>query len=387
MGWTHRDRILAALNHEMADRVPMDLGGAEFTSLTYPAYEKLKVHLGLEHETKLMSIINSVAIPDESVLQLFDIDTRCVLPGAYEGGRDRWPDDNVHVDIFDVTWRRSVGTDDVHFIHVDGPFYEGKPTVEAVEAFDWPDPNNPGLLKGVAERVRDIKASGDYAICLYLPGGVLHRGYAMRGFETFLKDLYKNRDFVCRLMDKLADFWVRVAENVMRAVGPENVDVVFMGEDLGTQNGSMFDPDAIYAHLIKPHHRRMVETVKSDADARVCFHCCGSAYHFIDHLIDIGVDALNPVQVTAKNMEPERLKAEFGERISFWGGINTQRILPHGTPDEVRAETRRIIDILGRDGGYILNPVHNIQPEVPSENVVAMFNEGRTYPYRRKAAW
>ena len=101
----------------------------------------------------------------------------------------------------------------------------------------------------------------------------------------------------------------------------------------------------------------------------------------------IGVDALNPVQVTAKNMEPERLKAEFGERISFWGGINTQRILPHGTPDEVRAETRRIIDILGRDGGYILNPVHNIQPEVPSENVVAMFNEGRTYPYRRKAAW
>ena len=386
MSWTHRDRILAALNHEMADRVPMDLGGAEFTSLTYPAYERLKAHLGLKHETRLMSVINSVVIPDETILRRFDIDTRCALPGAYEGGHQRWIDDNTYVDIFNVTWKRTVGTDDVHFLHVDGPFYQGKPTVEAVEAFAWPDPNNPGHVKGIRERIEAIKRSGDYAVCLYLPGGVLHRGYAMRGFETFLKDLYKNREFVCRLMDKLADFWVGVAEKALDAAGRDNIDVVYFGEDLGTQNGSMFDPDAIYARYIKPHHRRMVETVKSGTHAKVCFHCCGSAYHFIDHLIEIGVDALNPVQVTAKNMEPERLKAEFGDRISFWGGINTQRILPYGTADEVRAETRRIIDILDRDGGYVLNSVHNIQPEVPPENVVAMFDEGRTYPYRGRAA-
>lgn len=143
----------------------------------------------------------------------------------------------------------------------------------------------------------------------------------------------------------------------------------------------MFDPDNIYAKYIKPHHRRMVETVKSLSDVKVCFHCCGSAYPFIDHLIDIGVDALNPVQVTAKNMEPERLKEDFGDRISFWGGINTQRILPFGTKQEVIDETRRIIDILGKGGGYILNAVHNIQVEVPSENIVAMFDTGRAHSY------
>jgi uroporphyrinogen decarboxylase len=120
-------------------------------------------------------------------------------------------------------------------------------------------------------------------------------------------------------------------------------------------------------------------------DAKLLFHCCGSAYHFIDHLIDMGVDALNPVQVTARNMEPERLKAEFGDRISFWGGINTQRLLPYGTPAEVTAETRRVIDILGRGGGYVVNSVHNIQPGVPPENIVAMFDEARNHGYDKAA--
>jgi uroporphyrinogen decarboxylase len=145
----------------------------------------------------------------------------------------------------------------------------------------------------------------------------------------------------------------------------------------------MFDPDGVYANLIKPRHRRMVEAVKANSEAKVVFHSCGSAYQFIDHLIDIGVDALNPVQVTARNMEPERLKGEFGDRITFWGGINTQRILPFGTPEEVAAETRHIIDVLGRGGGYVLNSVHNIQPEVPPENIVAMLDTGRTYHYAK----
>ena len=382
MGWTHRERLLAALNHEEADRVPIDLGGAEFTSLTIPAYEKLKKHLGMDHETKPMSVIHQVVHPDESVLGLFDVDTRSVLPGGYAGERDRWVDENCYVDIFDVTWKRSAGPEESHFLHKDGPFHEGKLTTEMIEAFDWPDGDNPGLTVGVAERVREIKALGeDHAVCLYLPGGVIHRGYAMRGFETFLKDLYKNRQAVCLLMEKLCDFWVRTAENVIQAAGPENIDVVYFGEDLGTQDGCMFDPEGIYAPFIKPHHRRMVETVKSLADVKVCFHCCGSAYHFIDHLIDVGVDALNPVQVTARNMEPERLKEEFGDRISFWGGINSQEILPFASPDEVAEETRRIIGILGKGGGYVLNSVHNIQAEVPPANVVAMFETGRDHRY------
>jgi uroporphyrinogen decarboxylase len=383
MTWTHRDRILAALDHEQPDRVPIDFGGAEFTTITLSAYERLKTHLGITEPTEPMSIIHSVAHPTESILERFGVDTRNIQPGAYRGGVDHWTDDNNYVDMFGVLWKRTEKDVDQHFLHRDGPFYGGQLTVERVEECNWPDGSNPGLGEGVAERVQQIQSRGDHAICLYLPGGVIHRGYAMRGFEAYLKDLYKAPEALERLMDKLCDFWCDTAETMVAAAGPKNVDIVYFGEDLGTQEGCMFDPENIYATYLKPRHRRMVETVKglTGGRAKVCFHCCGSAYHFIPHLIDIGVDALNPVQVTARNMEPERLKEEFGDRICFWGGINTQRILPFGTAEEVAAETRRVIDILGKGGGYVLNSVHNIQAEVPPANVVAMFETGVNHRY------
>ena len=383
MSWTHRDRILAALNHEEPDRVPIDFGGAEFTTITLAGYERLKKHMGVEAPTIPMSIIHSVAHPAEEILDRFGVDTRNVQPGPYEGGIDHWIDDNHYVDIFDVHWDRTEKEMDQHFLHKDGPFYSGKLTVERVEEFDWPDGTNPGLAKGVGERIDEIKAKGDHAICLYLPGGVIHRGYAMHGFETYLKNLYKRPEALQRLMDKLCDFWCDTAKTVIDAAGPENIDIIYFGEDLGTQDSCMFDPETIYANYLKPRHRRMVETVKSltNDKAKVCFHCCGSAYKFIPHLLEIGIDALNPVQVTAKDMEPERLKEDFGDRLAFWGGINTQELLPFGTAGEVAEETRRIIGILGKGGGYILNSVHNIQAEVPPENIVALFETGVNHRY------
>ncbi|MDP6843541.1 MAG: uroporphyrinogen decarboxylase family protein [Rhodospirillales bacterium] len=388
MGWTHRDRILAALNHEEADRVPIDLGGAEFSTMTVPAYKNLQTYLGMNHEPKMLSIIHSVVHPDEEVLKRFDVDTRIVQPGGLDNSpHEKWLDENTYVDIFGVRWERTVGSEANHFLHQDGPFYDGKLSIDAIDAFEWPEGNNPGLSRGVAERVAEIKAMDEeYAIMLYLPGGIIHRGYAMRSFEKYLKDLYKNKEALQRLMTRLCDYWVDTAKQMIEAAGPENIDNVFFGEDLSTQEGCMFDPEGIYATYIKPHHRRMVETVKSyRRDMKVVFHCCGSAYSFIPHLIDIGVDGLNPVQVTAKNMEPERLKEEFGDKICFWGGINSQSVLPFGTPEEVRKETRRIISILGEGGGYVLNSVHNIQPEVPPENVVAMFEEGMRHRYAKAA--
>jgi uroporphyrinogen decarboxylase len=156
------------------------------------------------------------------------------------------------------------------------------------------------------------------------------------------------------------------------------VDVVFFGDDLASQLAPLFDPE-IYRALIKPRHRRMVEAIKAKADVKVLYHSCGAVSRLIDELIDIGVDALNPVQVTAADMEPGSLKKRFGQRIAFWGGINTQEILPFGKPAAVRAEVRRVIDILGPGGGFVLNSVHNIQDDVPTENVVAMFDEAREY--------
>jgi len=384
MTWTHRERILAVLNHEEPDRVAIDFGSAEFTSITIAGYEKLKKYLGVDEPTDVMSIIHTCAHPAESILKRFDVDTRNVQPNAYEGGVDHWIDDNTYVDIFNVLWKRTEKAVDQHFLHQDGPFHSGKLTVEQVEEYDWPDGKNPGLTRGVKERVQSIKENGDHAVCLYIPGGVVHRGYAMRGFEAYLKDLYKRPEAVQRLMDKLCDFWCDNATAMIEAAGAENVDIIYFGEDLGTQESCMFDPDTIYQNYLKPRHRRMVETVKglTNNKVKVCYHCCGSAYHFIPHLLDIGVDVLNPVQVTAKNMEPERLKEEFGNRLAFWGGINTQKILPFGTPEEVAEETKRIISILGKGGGYVLNSVHNIQAEVPPENIVTMFETGVAHRYQ-----
>ncbi len=383
MAWTHRERILAALNHEEADRVPIDFGGAEFTSITLAGYEKLKKYMGVDVPTEVMSIIHTVAHPAEEILNRFEVDTRNVQPSAYEGGVDRWVDDNTYYDTFNVLWKRTEKAVDQHFLHQDGPFHGGKLTVEQVEAYDWPDGKNPGLTRGVKERVQHIKANGEHAVCLYIPGGVLHRGYAMRGFEAYLKDLYKRPEALQLLMDKLCDFWCDNATEMIKAAGPDNVDIIYFGEDLGTQDSCMFDPDSIYAKYIKPRHRRMIETVKglTNNKVKVCYHCCGSAYHFIEHLLDVGIDALNPVQVTAKNMEPDRLKEAFGDRLTFWGGINTQETLPFGTPEEVVEETKRIISILGKGGGYILNSVHNIQAEVPPENIVAMYETGVNHRY------
>jgi uroporphyrinogen decarboxylase len=200
-----------------------------------------------------------------------------------------------------------------------------------------------------------------------------------------LKDFYKDPDVVCYLMDRLTDYCVRATENMIAAAGPENIDIIFFGEDLGTQDGCMFDPDGFYARYIKPRHERVIQSAKALTNGLSLFHCCGSAYHFLDHLLDIGVNALNPVQVTAKNMEPERLKSEFGDRMAFWGGFNTQQILPYGTAAEVTSEAHRLIDIFAKGGGYVLNAVHNIQSEVPPENIVAMFQAGLDHPLKRAA--
>ncbi len=153
---------------------------------------------------------------------------------------------------------------------------------------------------------------------------------------------------------------------------------MFFGDDMSTQQSTVFSPD-IYRQMIKPHQAEVIGRVKKAADVKVVFHCCGAIADLIDDLAEIGVDAINPVQVAAKGMEPERLKRDFGDKMAFWGGVDTQHIMPQGSEDEVRAETRHIIDTLGPGGGLVLTAVHNIQPDVPPANVLAMYDEARRY--------
>ena len=378
---THRERVLRALNHEETDRVPIDFGGTYTTTIYYAAYDRLKEHLSVEHETAVYSKVRRLAVPHESVLQRFDVDTRMLALGPYEGDQ-REIDDSTYLDEWGVTWRKA---QDGHYLYVDGPFFKlRKPGPALLDGFDWPDPDNPGYYRGLKQRAQELRRHTDCAIILNMPVGVVHQGQFLRGFGDWLKDLYRNRPFMERLLEGIADWWVQVAENALDIVGDE-VDIVFLGDDLATQLAPLFDPE-IYRELIKPHHRRMIRAVKNKAEVKLLFHSCGAVSPLIGDLIDIGVDAINPVQVTAKDMEPARLKEQFGDSIAFWGGISSQSVLPFGTPEDVRREVRRMIDIMGEGGGFVLNSVHNLQNDVSANNIVALFDEARRYHPRRTMA-
>jgi uroporphyrinogen decarboxylase len=371
---THRERVLAALNHQPTDRVPIDFGSSIVTTVYYTAYDRLKDLLGLEHETVMLAKTKRLAVPDESMLQHFDVDTRYLPLGKYEGNQSE-PDERTYIDEWGTTWKQA---DDGHFLFVDGPLFNiKKPQLADLDRVTWPDPDNPGYYRGLAERAAAIRNTTDCAIVLNMPNGLVHQCQFLRGFGDWLKDLYKNKEFVSELMDRVSTQWIKVAENALEVVG-DNVDILFFGDDLATQQAPLFSPD-VYRELVKPRHKKMISAVKAKADVKVLYHCCGSVEPFINDIIDNGVDALNPVQISAANMDPATLKKNYGDRISFWGGISTQQVLPYGTPDEVRAEVRHMIDCLGGQGGYVLNSVHNIQGDVPAENIEAMLDEARNY--------
>ena len=370
----HRQRVLDALNHIETDRVPIDFGGTYTTTIFYAAYDRLKAELGVnEEETSIYSKTRRLAIPGEDVLQRFDVDTRFLGLGPYLGDQ-REIDEDTYLDEWGTTWKKA---GDGHYLYVDGPFFDQKkPELTGLDDGHWPDPANPGYYDGLAERARKQRATGA-AVILNMPIGVIHQGQFLRGFGDWLKDLYKNRAFAERMMDMIAERWVAVAENALEICG-DDVDIVFFGDDLAGQMAPLFDPQK-YREMIKPRHARMIGAVKAKADVKVLYHSCGAVSSLVNDFIDIGVDALNPVQVAAGDMEPALLKARFGDRIAFWGGIDTQRTLPFGSPEEIATEVERVIDILGDGGGYVLNSVHNIQKDIPTENIIAMFDAARSY--------
>jgi uroporphyrinogen decarboxylase len=278
------------------------------------------------------------------------------------------------VDEWGVTWTKP---DQGHFINTDGPFYRlVDPTPKDLERFPWPDPDDLGRYRGLRERARFLHETTDHAVVLNLWVGLVHVAEFMRGFGQWLEDLLVNPAFAEALMERIADFWVRGTERALAEAG-EFVDVVAVVEDLGTQQGPLIRPE-VYRRLIKPHHERMMGAVKKHGK-RLFLHSCGAVSAFIPDFIEMGVYALNPVQVSASGMDTRKLKSEFGHDLSFWGAIDTGKVLPYGTPEDVRAEVRRRIDDLASNGGYILAAVHNIQSEVPPQNVVAMYEAALGY--------
>jgi uroporphyrinogen decarboxylase len=229
---------------------------------------------------------------------------------------------------------------------------------------------------GLKEGAERIRRETDCALLFELPYGVVREAQRMRGFSEFLADLLINPTLAESLMEKVLAVVTAVAERALDRVGP--VDVVLWIEDLGFQDRAYMRPE-LYQRLVKPYHRQLVETIKKKTDAKILVHSDGSIREILADLIDIGVDAINPVQVSAKGMDSQELKRSFGRDLSFWGAIDTQHVLPFGTPEQVRDEVRTCIRDLAPGGGYVLGACQTIMREVPAENVLAMFDAAVKY--------
>ena len=223
------------------------------------------------------------------------------------------------------------------------------------------------------ERALTLKRETPYAVVSGISGVVYEICWYLRGLEQWFCDLMYQPEFCAAMLDQTLKFWLDWFRLFLDEVG-DVVDVIMIGDDLAGQNGPLFNP-AIYRQIVKPRHQRLVQYLRSRTAAKIWYHTCGACQDFIPDLIENGVQVLNPVQVSARNMDPAELKRRFGRQIAFWGGgVDAQHVLSRGTPQEVAANVRQNLQALMPGGGYIFNNVHNIQGEVPPENVVALFD-------------
>ena len=364
---TSRERILTALDHRQPDHVPIDIGGSSVSTIIGNAYERLKKHLGITGETIYMKEKSRTAILDERIATRLNSDTRPLLMGKPDGWDDIFYENESFQDEFQVIWRKA---ENGHYAPLGNPLRNAI-TKADIDEFSWPDPLNPGRFRGLRERAKSLYEQTDYAVLLTLPLGFVHLSQYLRGYQEFLEDTLLNPDLISHLMDRCLEWWIINAGKALEVAEPY-VDVVLFGDDVAFQDRPMLK-HSFYRKLIKPCHKQMVDFVKAHSRAKIVYHCDGAVTSLMEDFIDIGFDALNPIQVSALGMDDTAsLKRSYGDRICFWGGIDTSRVLPKGSPTEVREEVHRRIRDLSPGGGFVLASVHNIQEDVPPENILAM---------------
>ncbi len=376
---TSRERVVTALSHREPDTVPIDLGSSHVTGIHVDAYEDLKRYLGAGGgPTEIIDPIQRIVKVEEEVLQALEIDTRCVAPRPPKHWKREVKEDGeswFFTDEWGVKWIRKKDGG-FYFDVAEHPFEHAD--IEDIDDFPWPDPDDPGRVEGLREEARALYESTQYALVGDLYGGcVLEFIWFQTGLVRFLTDLITDREFIRKVVEKSVSIQKRMIHNFLREVG-EYLQVAVVNGDLGTQQGPLLSP-GLYREFIVPYERDIVQFVKARTNAKVFRHTCGNIYKLMSDIVSTGIDVLNPVQVSAKDMDPERLKTEFGNQLSFWGGVDTQRVLRSATPEEVEEEVRTRIAQLGPGGGYVLGSVHNIQRDVPSENIVAMFRAARKH--------
>lgn len=349
------ERVEMALAHRQPDRVPFDFWAVP------EVWQRLRAALEAE---------------DEEVLRLLGIDCRMVT-ARYTGSRARTLPDGTFVDAWGTHRRRVSNEFSTYEEYASHPLAEAE-TVGDVLSWDWARTEE-WDVSGVREQCEGLN-SGLRHHLRYEVGGIFEWSWALRGFERFLLDLVEKPDVAGAIMDRFTDVYIENTLRVIEAAGGL-LDMVYTYDDIGIQNGLLISPRMWRRHIL-PRHQRLNAAIRGARyPVRIMYHSCGAIYPLIGPLVDeMGIDVLNPLQPRARDMDMARIKAEFGERLSFHGGVDIQHTLPHGTPEEVRAEVQERCRVLGGGGGYICTSAHYIQGDTPLENIIAMYTAPREIP-------
>ncbi len=395
-----RERVRATIHRQQPDRVPIDLGASAASDIHLYAYVKLRQRLGLSLDhVRVYDLFGMAAWVERDVLERFDVDVMRVPVLAPRFGIPikewkPWRLPNGTAVQVPIGFQTREDTDGSLLLLVDGHAVGRMPKstpyfLDLVESdmgglqslAEPPDPDSvefPVLadeeLRFRQEGAKHLYDTTDKALIVELMD-VLRWNTSI---TNWLFALAADPARTFELMEKKSLAILERVKQLAQAVGPY-VDVFAMYADFGTQRGELIAPD-VFKRSIVPAYHRVFDWIHAHTHWKVFFHSCGSIYRLIPHIIEMGADILNPVQCNAANMEPERLKKEFGDHLVFWGGgIDTQTVLPFGTTEEVRQQARERISILGVNGGYVFAPTQDIQADVPPDNLIAMYDAAREY--------
>jgi len=425
-----RERVLMSLEHKEPDRVPIDLGGTRSTGIMAIAYAKLKQYLKLTTgEIRVYDINQQLAEPEKEILELFSVDVIDInrsLPPAYPEQDIRWiewelPDgtsckvpsefypsiapvtvipsspgkgkirlvkddkDGWALKWGEITWAR-MSKNSVYFTDVYHPLAKAESKKEIDEFFEGAydkELRYPYLMtkedaESLRNRAKYLYEHTDYALVGSFGGNFIESSEFLMGYQKFLLYTVRRKDLVEHLFDKLLDYYMENIKMWLDAV-KDYIQVIVFSDDPATQTGPQISPKT-YRELWVPHAKELYGYVKKSSNLYILLHCCGAVYHLLNDMIDAGVDAINPVQISARFMEPERLKKDFGDQLTFWGGgVDTQNVLPHSNPRDIEEHVRKNISIFASNGGFVFATVHNITADVPPENIVAVFRAAKRY--------
>ncbi len=404
---TSRERVMAAVSHKQPDYVPLDLGATPSSGISAIAYNRLKKHLGMTGgHTKIYDVVQQVVYPEQEILDRFGVDV-IDIGRVFNDGPEDWYDveladgsigqypswfhpqkqENGDWLVYDsentLIAKMPVGAtffDQTYFPYLDDypddysdlDHQMGKVLWSALVHSPWDHAGDENFYQTLRQKVLALREQTDKALMITCGCNLFEWGTFLRRMDNFLMDIYADPEHVQELVEQLMMRHLATLEKVCASVG-DIVDILRFGDDLGMDTG-MFMSQEKYRELFKPYHTKLNEYVHKHSNMKTFLHSCGSIYPIIGDLIDAGYDILNPVQTTARQMDPETLKREFGKDITFWGGgCNTRTVLNRSTPEEVYTYTRRMIDIFAPDGGFVFNQEHNIMPDVPPENILAMY--------------